>query len=283
MRNRYITLLMLLLSSVFASASMAEETLNVSVDRAWGLLLGDEINVHVDLKSLEQGIEKSSLPQKDKRYGTWLYLKSIDAGVEELVFHYQIVNVPAKNTSIETPKFDVKQQDDKWIVIPSLPLTIGPALAVADGISNLTAKSDVSPTLISTFEAEKQLKLSAIIAILSGLVLALWHFGWKTKNRQPFAQAVHDLSRLTFHSVTPDQAARVLHTAFNHTSGTIVVYGELEKLMNQYPWLLPLKDDIELFYTQSELHFFARKAEQGPAIDDVRKLAKACRSKEMLA
>jgi len=266
-----------------SSASMAEETLNVSVDRAWGLLLGDEINVRVDLKSLEQGIDKSSLPQKDKRYGTWLYLKSIDTGVEELVFHYQIVNVPAKNTSIGTPKFDVKQQDDKWIVIPSLSLTIGPALAVADGISNLTAKSDVSPTLISSVEAEQQLKLSAIIAILSGLVLALWHFGWKTKNRQPFAQAVHDLSRLTFHSVTPDQAARILHTAFNHTSGTIVVYGELEKLMNQYPWLAPLKDDIELFYTQSEHHFFARKAEQGPAIEDVRKLAKACRSKEMLA
>lgn len=273
------TLLMLFVSS----ASMAEEALNVTVDRAWGLLLGDEINVRVDLKSLEQDIEKSSLPQKDKRYGTWLYLKSIDTSVEELVFHYQVVNVPAKNTSIGTPKFDVKQQDDKWIVIPSLPLTIGPALAVTDGISNLTAKSDISPTLISTDEAKKQLKLSAIIALLSGLVLALWHFGWKTKNRQPFAQAVHDLSRLSFHSVTPDQAARILHTAFNHTSGTIVVYGELEKLMKQYPWLTPLKDDIELFYTQSERHFFARQAEQGPDINDVRKLAKACRSKEMLA
>jgi len=273
----------ILLMLFVSSASMAEQTLNVSVDRAWGLLLGDEINVRVDLTSLEQGIEKSSLPQKDKRYGTWLHLKSIDAGVTELIFHYQIVNVPAKNTSIETPKFDVKQQDDKWIVIPSLPLTIGPALAVADGISNLTAKSDISPTLISTVEAEKQFKLASIIAILSGIVLALWHFGWKTKNRQPFAQAVHDLSRLSFHSVTPDQAARILHTAFNHTSGTIVVYGELEKLVNQYPWLAPLKDDIESFYTQSEQHFFARKSEQGPAIDDVRKLAKACRSKEMLA
>ena len=283
MINRYVTLLMLLLSSMFASISMAEETLNATVDRAWGLLLGDEVNVRVDIRSLELGINKSSLPQQDKRYGTWLYLKTIDVDEESLVFHYQVVNVPVKNTSIETPKFDVKQQDEKWIVIPSIPLTIGPSLAVAGGISNLEAKSDISPTLISTVEAKQQLKLFVMVAILSGLVLAFWHFGWKTKNRQPFAQAVHDLSRLTFHTVTPDQAARILHTAFNHTSGTIVVYGELEKLMNQYPWLMPLKDDIELFYKQSELHFFARKAEQGPDINDVRKLAKACRSKEMLA
>jgi len=283
MRNRYITLLMLLLSSVFASNSMAEETLNATVDRAWGLLLGDEVNVYVDISSSESSINKSSLPQQDKRYGTWLHLKTIDGDAETLVFHYQVVNVPAKNTSIETPKFDVKKDDDQWIVIPSTSLVIGPTLAVADGISNIEAKSDISPTLISTTAMENQLKFSAVIAIISGIILALWHFGWKTKNRQPFAQAVHDLSRLTFHTVTPDQAARILHTAFNHTSGTIVVYGELENLMNQYPWLMPLKDDIELFYTQSERHFFARKAEQGPDIHDVRKLAKACRSKEMLA
>ncbi|MFW5426206.1 MAG: hypothetical protein ACKE8G_04230 [Methylophagaceae bacterium] len=283
MRNRYITLLMLILSSTFASVTIAEETLNASVDRAWGLLLGDEVNVKIDLTILDVGIDESSLPQKGKRYGTWLYLKEIDTGADSLVFHYQVVNVPTKNTSIETPKFDVKQQDEKWIVIPSIPLTIGPSLAVTDGGANIVAKPDMTPMLIPTVEIEKQLKLFSIIAILSGIVLALWHFGWKTKNRQPFAQAVHDLSRLTWHTVTPDQAARILHSAFNHTSGTVVVYGELDILLKQCPWLMPLQQDIELFYEQSREHFFARDAQQGPDIDDVRKLAKACRSKEMLA
>lgn len=283
MRNRYITLLMLILSSTFASVTMAEETLNASVDRAWGLLLGDDVNVKIDLKALEVGIDESSLPQKDKRYGTWLYLKAIDRGEDALVFHYQVVNVPVKNATIETPTFDVKQQNEKWIVIPSISLTIGPSLAATDGGANIIAKPDMTPTLISTVETEKQLKLFSIIAVVSGIVLALWHFGWKTKNRQPFAQAVHDLSRLTWHTVTPDQAARILHTAFNHTSGTVVVYGELEALLEQYPWLMPLQHEIELFYKQSREHFFARDAQQGPDIEDVRKLAKACRSKEMLA
>jgi len=275
----------MIMVTIYAGASAAAEDtlLDVSVDRTWGLLLGDEVNVQVDLTTLTDSIERSSLPQQEKRYGTWLYLKNIDETAERLVFHYQIVNVPLKNTSIDTPKFDVKQQNEKWVVVPSASIIIGPSLAVSDGLANIEAKPDMTPTLISTVESERQLKLFSIIAIVAGLILALWHFGWKTKNRQPFAQAVHDLSRLSFHTVTADQAARILHTAFNHTSNTVVVYGELESLMSQYPWLMPLKEDIELFYTQSELHFFARDAQQGPDIGDVRKLAKACRSKEMLA
>jgi len=268
----------------YATTSIAEDNLlNVSVDRTWGLLLGDEVNVNVDLTSLTDSVDLSSLPPKGKRYGTWLYLKSIDKETSQLVLHYQIVNVPLKSTLIDTPKFDIKQQDGTWAVISSTSITIGPSLAVGSGAANITAKADISPTLISTVATKKQLKLFLLIAAIAGLILAFWHFGWKTKNRQPFAQAVHDLSRLTWHAVTPDQAARILHTAFNHTSDTVVVYGEIDNLLAQYPWLMPLKQEIELFYQQSEQHFFARNAQQGPNIDDVRKLAKACRSKEMLA
>lgn len=264
-------------------SSAAEDMLNVSVDRTWGLLLGDEVNVKVDLSGLSEGIDKSSLPQRNQRYGTWLHLKTIDQTTEELVFHYLLVNVPNKNTEIDTPKFDVKQNDEKWLSIPSTSIIIGPSLAVEGGVANIKAKADMKPTLISVVETEKQLKLAVIIAVISGLILALWHFGWKTKNRQPFAQAVHDLSRLQFHAVTPDQAARILHTAFNHTAETVVVYGEIEPMIGQHQWLQPLQAEIEQFYQQSEQHFFARNSQQGPEIDSVRKLAKACRSKEMLA
>jgi len=262
---------------------MAENELTVSVDKAWGLLLGDEVNIRVDLSSQQQGIDKTSLPALNKRYGAWLYLRSIDSDMDKVIFHYQVVNVPTKNTEIDTPTFNVKMADESWGVVPSLPITIGPSLAAAEGISNLVEKADVKPTMVSLTEDKQQLKISSIIAVIALLVLAFWHFGWKTKNRQPFAQAVHDLSRLSFHTVTPDQAARILHQAFNSTTGTTVVYGEIDNLINNHSWLAPLKNDIELFYTQSESHFFARKSEQGPDIDAVRKLAKACRSKEMLA
>lgn len=288
MRNRYL-ILILLLSSMFASTSFSanepEETLNVEADHAWGLLLGDEVNVRVDLTKIDAGIDQSSLPQQEKRYGTWLYLKTIDVDAEQMVFHYQIINVPLKNTSIATPKFDVKRSDELWISVPPASLTIGPALAVTDGApSDIKTKPDMKPTLINTVEARNKIKLFAGIAVLSALILAFWHLGWKTKQRQPFAQAVHDLSRLKWHrSVTPDQASRILHNAFNQTAGTIVVYGEIDNLLQQHAWLAPLQDEITSFYKQSEQHFFARNSGQEPDIDMIRKLAKACRSKEMLA
>jgi mxaA protein len=272
---------------LFISATMAEgQPLSVSVDRSWGLFLGDDVNVIVDLGNNDIEIDKSSLPQENKRYGTWLYLKTIDVAAKQLVFHYQVVNVPLKNTMIATPKFDVKGSDEKWMTIPEISLTIGPALAVSgdEGLDDIKAKPDMKPTLIATTQTMQQLKLFVGIALVCGLILALWHFGWKTKHRQPFAQAVHDLSRLKWHkSLTNDDASRILHTAFNHTAGTVVVYGEIDKLLIQFPWLAPLEKDIKLFYKQSEQHFFARKAEQGADIESVRKLAKACRSKEMLA
>jgi len=284
LRYGILKCVILIVATFYAGMNLAaDDSLNVSVDRTWGLVLGDDVTVKIDLTTLQQGIDKSSLPLENKRYGTWLYLKTIDQLTSQLVFHYQIVNVPLKNTAIEIPRFDVKQSDGEWLTLPSTPITIGPSLAVAEGVENITAKPDMKPTLISTTDSVKRLQIFVLIAIVSGLILTLWHFGWKTRHRQPFAQAVHDLSRLKFQAVTPDQAARILHTAFNHTAGTIVVYGELDILLKQHPWLQPLQADIALFYTQSEQHFFARNTQQGPDIDSARKLAKACRVKEMLA
>ena len=286
MRNRYVMkIVMLFWLSIFSSLAMAEDTVNVSVDRSWGILLGDEINVYIDISSLADGIAESSLPQTDKRYGTWLYLKTVTSTAEQLILNYQVVNVPKTNTEIKTPPFDMKLNNEQWIVVPSISLTIGPSLAVSEaGAADVTPKEDSKPTLISTAEMTKQLKLFAATAVLSLLILVFWHFGWKTKNRQPFAQAVHDLSRFSWgKSLNSDQASRILHAAFNQTTNTVVVYGELANLFEQQAWLTPLKDDIESFYQQSEQRFFARKTGQEISIDMMRKLAKACRAKEMLA
>ena len=238
------------------------------------------------LTSLEADIAESSLPQINKRYGLWLYLKEIQQSSKQLVFSYQVINIPAKNTTIVSPTFDVKQKNDQWMTLPSIALTVGPSIAITEenGIGGIKAKPDMTPTLIATDEMKKQLAAATIIGIISLIILFLWHFGWKRQNRQPFAQAVHDLSRLKWHrAVTADHASRILHTAFNHTANTIVVYGEIDNLLEQHSWLKPLHADIERFYKQSEEYFFARQAEKEPNIDDVRKLAKACRAKEMFA
>jgi mxaA protein len=317
MRNRYyVKLMMLVLFSISSSANFAAEDeqeyvapepmqsmelvntpdndetaidintedLIATTDRAWGLRLGDEFSVAVDISLLEDELNETSFPHEGKRYGTWLYLKNIDVSAQQLMFHYQVVNVPVKNTAVETPKFDIKQNDEKWLAVPSISITLGPALATEKGIANLQIKEDSVPTLIATDEIQRKLKLFSIIALVSWVLLALWHFGWKTKNRKPFSQAMHDLGRLRWRrKASPDEASRILHTAFNKTSNTIVVYGELDNLLAKNEWLAPLQEDIKAFYQQSEQHFFARQAGQEPDIDMIKKLAKACRAKEMLA
>jgi len=261
----------------------AGSDLNVSVDRGWGLLLGDKLTAKADLTTLKQPLDKESLPLIDKRYGNWLYLKGLEQTEQQLIFHYLVVNVPTKNTEVKTPKFEVKLKDQQWVTIASTYISIGPSIAIEPGMPPLTPKSDVTPPLVDTQSQQQQLKIITAVFLIALLVLAIWHFAWKTKHRQPFDQAVHDLSRLQFHTVTADESARVLHNAFNQTAGTVMVYKQLDALFEQHVWLLPLKDRIEQFYQESEQHFFARDTQKGPDIDSVRTLAKACRSKEKLA
>lgn len=286
MRIRHIIKgLMTLLLSIFLSVSMADEIASVSVDRAWGLLLGDVVRLQVDLVTAAEEIDISSLPQIDKRYGTWLYLKDLELDQDQLLFTYQLVNVPTENRLIATPNLKIRQLNDNWLVIPAVTLVIGPLLPdYGDDSDNIIVKENHAPTLISTVGIERKLILFAVLSIVSTLVLLIWHVGWKLKNRQPFAQAVYALSRLRRkRSTHAHQASRILHAAFNRTADTIVVHSKLDQVFDQVPWLIPLKADIDSFYLQSANHFFTRNAEQEPGFDSVRKLAKACRAKEKLA
>ncbi|MFW5450097.1 MAG: hypothetical protein ACKE9I_00745 [Methylophagaceae bacterium] len=270
----------------FCTTIMAEQVAKVSLDRAWGLLIGDELQLQIELPIDVGDLDPTSLPQIDKRYGTWLYLKALTRTDNMLWLSYQIVNVPADTIEVYTPTFNVRQLDDQWITVPEVAFTIGTLLTEQTGgsVNNSVLKADRKPTLISTSETKSRLKIASLLTIIFSLILLAWHIGWRPKNRQPFAQAVHELARLKWsRSMQQDQPSRILHTAFNNTSGTVVVHSELVQLLSQAPWLQPLEQEISQFYLSSANHFFNRNIEQEPDFDAVIKLAKACRSKEKLA
>jgi mxaA protein len=275
-----------LLLSIFSTMILAEQTANVSLDRAWGLLIGDEINVQIDLPVAAKELDMSSLPQTDMRHGTWLYLKKIKSEDNNLWLTYQVVNVPISNETIFTPELNLRQLSDEWITVPAMPLTIG-SLLTADSDNNpknTATKADHASILINTIVSKQRLTLFTVIAVISFLVLFVWHIGWRPRNRQPFSQAVHELSRLKWsRSKQPAQAARILHEAFNNTAGTIVVYNELEQLVEKVSWMQPLEDQIFVFYQSSANYFFTQNTEREPDFEAIMKLAKACRSKEKLA
>lgn len=274
-------ILALLLSFVCITSYAQQAT--VTLDRAWGLLLGDELTATAILPENHKTLDSNAFPQTQRRVGTWLYLKDLQQIDSTLLFSYQVVNVPKENTVIETPIYELSDVDGNILTIPSSKMSIGPLLSL-EKEGRLQLKPDHPPIVLPTKSYEQQLQSTLSVAIIISLVLLVWHFGWKPRNRQPFAQAVYELSRLRWQrSKDANQPARILHAAFNQTAGTIVAHKELSQFLATTPWLASLETDIDTFYQTSSGHFFTKEAGQGPALTDIVKLAKACRAKEKLA
>jgi len=275
-----------LLFSIWAMLSLAAEISDVSVDRTYGLLIGDVITEKVTLPIAYEQLDPASLPQINKRYGTWLYLVALEADNTDMTLTYQVVNVPRQNEKVSTPEFSLRSVDDEFVTVPSTQITLGSLLpnASAGAASVNIPQPDHEPVLEDTSSIKQQLLLTVVVSVILIMILTAWHFGWKFKNRKPFAQAVHNLARLRWsRSVQANQAARLLHAAFNATAGTIVVQNNIDNLFIDVPWLQPLSTEIEQFYQQSQQHFFSRDSKQEPEFAMVMKLAKACRAKEKLA
>lgn len=282
MKNIILKYLLVVLFS-FASAVSYAEQATVSLDRAWGLLLGDEVTATAILPEQHGELDVNSFPQTERRVGTWLYLKDLQQIESSLIFSYQVVNVPKENTVIDSPAYEISDEDGNIITIPTSKMSIGPLISVNNN-EQLRLKPDHEPVLLSTSQFEQRLNKALTAAVIGCMILILWHFGWKPRHRQPFSQAVHDLSRLRWtRSKDANQPARILHAAFNRTAGTIVVHKELAEFLEINPWLVSLEKEIENFYRNSAEHFFAKEAEQGPDLVEIVKLAKACRAKEKLA
>ncbi len=278
MTPRFLTIILL---SFLSTVVLAEQIANVSLDQAWGLLIGDEITVQVELPVAVSELDVSSLPEKDVRYGAWLYLKERSTKDNMVWLTYQIVNVPVENTKVFTPEFSLRLLNDEWITVPALPLTIGSSLV--KNLDSTVPKADHRPILIDTALLKQRLISFAVIAVIASLLLFIWHVGWQPKQRKPFAQAVYDLKHLKWRvSAKQQQAARLLHAAFNRTADTVVIVAELDVLFKQAPWLHPLEKEISAFYQNSANYFFTQNPGQQPDIELVIKLAKACRSKEKL-
>jgi mxaA protein len=258
----------------------------VDVDRAWGLLIGDVITVTATIPVQTDDLDLSSLPQTNKRYGVWLYLQSLEAHDNVLTLRYQVTNVPKQNQVVQTPEFTITTLGNEKLIIPSTALSMGSLLAATDedNVRDLTPKPEHQPELIDTSPLQKRLLFFVALTLVLALVWMIWHFGWTFKNRKPFAKAVSQISRLRWlPSKQPNQAARLLHAAFNETAETTVVQNNIDVMLVNVPWLAPLSDEITRFYQQSEQHFFQRDAQQEPDLTLVLQLAKKCRAKEKLA
>lgn len=279
---RFLTLISLLLISL---QSLAIDT-KMSLDRSWGLLIGDKITATVELPVAVSELDPHSLPQHEKRYGPWLYLHDSVLQGQTMTLHFQLINVPAENREVATPEFELRTRDGEFITVPSVPMQIGSFMeqAQGEGPPTLIPRGDMrlqpqaQPTLLA------MLWTALGVLVLSSLIWLIWHFGLRPRKRLPFATAMFELNKMRLLGrKDSDAASRSLHHAFNRSAGRVVINSELDKLWQQCPWLEPVKADIESFYQASAEHFFSPAATGQKDFEQVLQLAKACRERERLA
>ncbi|EMR12451.1 hypothetical protein MPL1_10097 [Methylophaga lonarensis MPL] len=280
---RFVSLLFFCMLSLPALAD--ENVATASLERSWGLQLGDELVLTITMPEPDMTVDSSSLPQRDRRYGAWLHLNRIEQADNGLKMYFQLINVPIEKQALETPEFTVRTTEGQFVTVPGVPMTIGSMLAADIGeLRAAMLKPDHAPVLLETQAARQQVQLALLVLVLTLLVLAGWHLGLRPRHRKPFANAVFHLFLMKWRGrKDADAATRLLHEAINQTAGTVIVHSHLQVIWDAAPWLEPLNDQIERFYQQSTAHFFAREAAGAVDFDEIYALTKACRAREKLA
>lgn len=258
---------------------------SISLDRSWGLLIGDKITADIQFPDTVE-IDPASLPQRNKRHGAWLYLHENELTGNRLRMHFQIINVPAENRQVATPAFELRTVDGGFVNTPQAPMNIGSFLAAdnADADGRFVPRGDKVLVAGEDIALQQQFWTALLVLIIGVLVWLGWHFGFRPRRRLPFAHAVFELNKMRWLGrKNADAASRSLHHAFNRSAGTVLVASRLEKLWQQCPWLLPLQSEIDSFYQQSAAHFFSSKGGDVNDFGQLLELARACRAREKMA
>jgi mxaA protein len=280
---RVLTLMSLFLVSLQLQADDA----SISLDRSWGLLVGDRVTATITLPVAVDDLDSHSFPQLEKRYGPWLYLHDSQQAGNQLTLNFQLINVPAENRQVETPELQLRTEAGDFITVPTTRMQIGSFMQQSGDAETATVpapRGDMRLLPMAADELRWQRNLALLVVVLSSLVWLVWHFGLRPRHRLPFATAMFELNKMRLLGrKNADAASRCLHQAFNRSAGRVVINSELEGLWQQCPWLSKHKAEIERFYLSSAAHYFSRKPAEPLGFDAMLKLARACREQERLA
>ena len=289
LRDKVFSGILLIALGLFSATTPAAEKPDMataSIDRSWGLLLGDKVVVTSILPvQYRAEINEDTLPARKQQLGYWLFLDAItfeEQNNAALIMraHYQVTNTPAQTAQVGTPEFTIRKTDNTWLTIPAVPMTLSSLLPLED-TADITMQADRPTPIFNTIRLKQRTFFWAMVAVICFGLSFLWFVLWGKKNRQPFEQALVELKKLK-NKKEHAAAARVVHHAFNQTAGETVVQGSITDLLTNVPRLTALQADIETFYRASAQSFFNPAADTSLHYDDMLKLVKACRNKERL-
>ena len=287
LKNKWRGFLFIILLMLGSTVSAAEKVVaEMSVDHAWGLLLGDEVIVTATLPINDRSeIDEENLPAIDQRQGFWLTLREIsfdaaETGFINMALRYQVVNTGNEAHEVMTPDFTVRKTDNSLIVIPGVAIMLSMLLPeeIEAGSAAALLRADHKAPLFETAALGKKTAFWLSLAGLCLLLSTLWHFIWRTRHRQPFEQALLDLRKVKDDNL--EAGARALHEAFNRTAGETIVQSAVSGLLDENKNLHSLAGEIDAFYKASSAFFFNPSAQTDLSLENIRKLAKSCRRAE---
>jgi len=276
------------------SARSAPKLVPAAVEqpRTFGYVIGDVLVQRVRLEANGRAVEPLELPSTG-RVNAWFQRRAVrtdkrEDGSRWLTVEYQLINSPPELRAVRLPAWQLKTKTpglslsvNEWL-IQAGPITVPPtsgadAAAVllgssAPGAGTLQPEAAAIGTGLRPDHAPALIAVSPIvrmIAISGGaflLTIAAW-VGWVVRRNyqaamsQPFASAWREIRTLDDDAPAAWQA---LHRAFDRTAGRVVQLDTLTDLFRRAPHLVPQKEAIEQFFSQSSERFFGPGAQGEP-------------------
>ncbi len=256
----------------------------VEQPRLTGYFVGDLLTQRVLLQSAGSDLNPIALPTPG-RVSAWFERRNVTMGTDSssrrwLTVEYQILNAPQKLTTVTLPAWTLTINapagaNTLALQIPSTHVSVAPLSL--PGSPTQVGIADLRPNRLAPSSPLTPIR-HGIVLSAGALVLTLgaWLAWLIWRNRraaatQPFAHALRELRLL---NDCDPRAWQALHRAFDRTAGRVIQTATLPDLFKRAPQLLPVRQQIEQFFTHSSLLFFAmpvhaseRRAHPAPALE----------------
>ncbi len=223
------------------------------------------------------GVELVKISSEETRHS--------DSATHILHMAYQVFTTGkvAKPAALRAEIVKMRNTESKEVLqyrIPSFSFRISP-LSVFGAVKLKDELSPFTPPLLLDSSKQK-LHLKVFIGILSlsllGLLYILGMRAWLPRMGAPFAKAYRDIRKMPDTELGLQQAVARLHQSLNKTAGSSVFSTNLESFVQTKTAFMPVKQEIEKFFSLSRQVFFEPQAVASLGTPPKAWLLKFCRN-----
>jgi mxaA protein len=238
----------------------------VEQPRAAAYFVGDLLTQRVLLRSVGGDLNPVTLPTPG-RVSAWFERRTVTLETDSsarrwLAIQYQVLNAPPKLTAVTLPGWTLALKGPgpaTQVVLSIPPSRINVAPLSPPGSPTQVGVADLRPDRLAPLIAEAPIRRAITFSASAlAITVAAW-LGWllwrnrRSATTQPFARALRELRGL---DEREPRAWQALHRAFDRTAGRVIQAATLPELFERAPQLMPLRERIEHFFTQSTELFF---------------------------